>query len=307
MNSFTASFFERHESDKYPEIPSSSLNSGVQQEASFPVKLMQILQLIDAKEPELAHIISWQTNGTTFRIHDKNLFEKLVKQRGFFNQKSYSSFRRQLNLWGFKKIGKRSKESCGVYGHPLFLRENPRLCSAISRCGSSSKLDKEVKALMEQENASKIINSSIHSSTVTPSAYESNFDVTAVTESTMSISTDNQASLKQEEYQFYGNLRRPRETYSFKPREEEEVCSSAYYNSTTCHNDENDACMLQELECFDSPMQSSHNSSFDLFNTQMAEEFDEDAFCEIEPLQLDEELTPLPSHCGKYLSDALGN
>lgn len=59
---------------------------------------------------------------------------------------------------------------------------------------------------------------------------------------------------------------------------------------------------------FKKPMQSSHqHSSFDLFNTQMAEEFDEDAFCEIEPLQLDEELTPLPSHCGKYLSDALGN
>ncbi|GFH55371.1 hypothetical protein CTEN210_11847 [Chaetoceros tenuissimus] len=251
------------------------------------------------------------------RIHDKKLFEKLVKQRGFFNQKSYSSFRRQLNLWGFKKIGKRSKESCGVYGHPMFLRESPRLCNAISRCGGSSKLlDNEIKALMEQENASKILNSSsTHSSTVTPSTYDK-FDITAVTESTLSISTDNQASSKQEEYHFYGNLRRPRETYSFKPPFEEEVCSSTYYEPTQSYEKDT---MLEELECFDfedsyeeyrpKPTQSSFSSSDFFQSHHVVEDIEEDAYCEIEPLQLDEEISPLPSNInfGKYLREALEN
>ena len=115
----------------------------------FPVKLMHILQLIDTKEPELAHIISWQPNGTTFRIHDKTQFEKLVRERGFFNQKSYSSFRRQLNLWGFKKIGNRCAANCGVYGHPLFLKENPSLCHGITRSGRISR-SAEMKVLLDQ-------------------------------------------------------------------------------------------------------------------------------------------------------------
>ena len=138
MIPFTDPLFQTYETNSSHDTSTSSKmsSSGFQFSRSqemFPVKLMHILQLIDTKEPELSHIISWQPNGTTFRIHDKRLFEQLVKQRGFFNQKSYSSFRRQLNLWGFKKIGKRCKADCGVYGHPLFLREYPHLCKTISR------------------------------------------------------------------------------------------------------------------------------------------------------------------------------
>ena len=119
---------------------------------------------------------------------------------------------------------------------------------------------------------------------------------------------------QQEEYQFYGSLRRPRQTYSFNPQEEE-GCSSSYYNLTTSY--ENDTSMLEDLECFDSEVsyeeyipktiQESRHSSPDLFHSQVEEDFDEDTFMEIEPLQLDEEIKPLPSNLdiGKYLSEAL--
>lgn len=329
MNSFTAPFFQSYENKSQPYASSERLSSSIacssvsteihfSNKEAFPVKLMHILQLIDTKEPELACIISWQPNGTTFRIHDKKLFEKLVREHGFFNQKSYSSFRRQLNLWGFKKIGKRSKAELGVYGHPLFLRENPRLCYAIARSGGSSKTDKEIKVLMEQENASKIINFS--SFTPNPGTQdEGKFDVTAVTDSTKSIVADNQSSMNQQEkYQFYGNLRRPRQTYLFQPFEDKVSSNNAHYTFT--NNYENDSNMLEELEYCDSedhtsyeyksqPSKSSRHSSQDLFHSQVVEDFDEDALMEIEPLQLDEEITPLPLNMdiGKYLSEALEN
>ncbi|GFH55369.1 hypothetical protein CTEN210_11845 [Chaetoceros tenuissimus] len=202
---------------------------------SFPVKLMHILQLIDTKEPELAHIISWQPNGTTFRIHDKKLFEKLVKQRGFFNQKSYSSFRRQLNLWGFKKIGKRCAADCGVYGHPLFLKENPSLCHTIARSGSS-KTTKQVTTIKT------------NTSCAVSAASTSNDDAVSFIDSTRSsIATEDDSM--QKEYQFYGQVRKftlP----AFQSIEEDKVKIQQTMPTVGISEQGHDTFM-SDLDCFD--------------------------------------------------------
>ncbi|GFH55370.1 hypothetical protein CTEN210_11846 [Chaetoceros tenuissimus] len=182
---------------KKKRSPAASRN-----QESFPVKLMHILQLIDTKEPELAHIISWQPNGTMFRIHDKKLFEKLVKQRGFFNQKSYSSFRRQLNLWGFKKIGKRCAEHCGVYGHPMFLRDNPRLSAAMNR-----KHCELFKSKQSTEFDDDIISSEVEDASTSSFYFQDS--LRAVTESTKSIDTvDHQRRGEERKYFYYNNIRK---------------------------------------------------------------------------------------------------
>lgn len=214
---------------------------------SFPVKLMHILQLIDTIEPELAHIISWQPTGTTFRIHDKKQFEKLVKQRGFFNQKSYSSFRRQLNLWGFKKIGKRCAADCGVYGHPMFLRGNPRICAAISRKNCDPFKNKQSSVLIDDEVISMDGEVRRTFSYFSEEASVSG-DLRAVTDSTKSIDTNRYQRQDQDKnYVYYNNIRRNK-PMMFEP---------------------------------------------------MFEPF------QIEPLQLDEGFTPLPSKYGVLLREAI--
>ena len=97
----------------------------------FPIKLFNMLEHIDLQEPQLSSVISWQPHGRCFLAHDQKQFEELVLPR-FFKHKHYSSFRRQLNLWGFKRITQGGADS-GAYYHELFLRSKTFLCRSIER------------------------------------------------------------------------------------------------------------------------------------------------------------------------------
>ena len=97
----------------------------------FSVKLFHLLEHIDLNEPALAKIISWQPHGRCFMTHDaKKMEQENVLSRCFLH-KNFTSFRRQLNLWGFKRITKGPDQ--GAYYHELFLRSKPYLCRAIER------------------------------------------------------------------------------------------------------------------------------------------------------------------------------
>lgn len=97
----------------------------------FPVKLFRLLEIAALYEPELAQIMSWQPHGRCFHIHDPKRAEKEVLRR-FFKQTKYSSFRRQLNLWGFKRLVQSGSDN-GCYYHEMFLRGKPFLCCGICR------------------------------------------------------------------------------------------------------------------------------------------------------------------------------
>jgi len=97
----------------------------------FPVKLFHLLYYIDLYEPELAQIISWQPHGRCFLARDIKRMEEHNVLARFFRQKNYASFRRQLNIWGFKRIIKGPDH--GAYYHELFLRGKPYLCRAMNR------------------------------------------------------------------------------------------------------------------------------------------------------------------------------
>ena len=79
--------------------------------ASFPCMLHQCLSDIEAlgqRDPamrRLNEIVGWQQQGTAFRVHDKDKFETIIMPVWFIRLK-YSSFVRQLSLFGFKKIHK---------------------------------------------------------------------------------------------------------------------------------------------------------------------------------------------------------
>lgn len=47
----------------------------------------------------------------------------------YFRQKKFSSFTRQLNMYGFEKVSNGSDK--GAFSHPDFQRGKPELCTRI--------------------------------------------------------------------------------------------------------------------------------------------------------------------------------
>lgn len=57
----------------------------------FPIKLRAMLAETEAKG--LSHIVSWEMEGTAFRVHEPEEFVKQI-MRQWFNQTKYKSFQR---------------------------------------------------------------------------------------------------------------------------------------------------------------------------------------------------------------------
>lgn len=91
---------------------------------TFPEKLMDILSRGD----ETADILSWQSHGRSFKVRDN---ERILR---FFRQTKYSSFTRQLNLWGYRRIT--HGEDAGSYYHEYFLRGRSHLLRRMRRTKS---------------------------------------------------------------------------------------------------------------------------------------------------------------------------
>lgn len=63
----------------------------------FPLKFHRVLDEI--RQEGLDSVISWVSHGRAFKIHNPSLFVTDVMPR-FFSQSKYTSFQRQLNLYG---------------------------------------------------------------------------------------------------------------------------------------------------------------------------------------------------------------
>jgi len=95
---------------------------------SFPIKLHEMLNSVE--EEGLSHIVSWQPHGRCFIIRKSEEFEKQLLER-FFGVTKKSSFQRQLNMYGFKRITQGN--DAGSYYHELFLRGKVFLAYQIRR------------------------------------------------------------------------------------------------------------------------------------------------------------------------------
>jgi len=99
----------------------------------FPRKLYKMLQSeSDNSSPD---IISWSESGKAFRISDISIFSSLVLPM-YFRTSKFSSFQRNLNLYGFHKI--RRGPDTDMYAHPAFLRGRPELLSQLKKSTHSS-------------------------------------------------------------------------------------------------------------------------------------------------------------------------
>jgi HSF-type DNA-binding len=100
---------------------------------NFPAKMHAILSRSDLHE-----IISWQPHGRSFKVHRPRLFEANVIST-YFEHSKFSSFIRQANGWGFRRLTNTGPDRNSYY-HPLFLAGLPFLCKTMKRPGVSKKL-----------------------------------------------------------------------------------------------------------------------------------------------------------------------
>ena len=99
----------------------------------FPKTLYRML--IDASLQNNEHIVCFAPSGKVFFIRDPQAFESLILPRYFYHGK-LSSFRRQLNLYGFRLLSHGAES--GGYAHAVFDRNNRQQSESIRRAQTTS-------------------------------------------------------------------------------------------------------------------------------------------------------------------------
>ena len=84
------------------KIDSPPLLKAKGKEEIFPVKLHRILS-----SRQFRHVITWLPHGRAWKIINQTVFEKEVIPL-FFRHDQYTSFSRQVNAWGFRRIAQGS-------------------------------------------------------------------------------------------------------------------------------------------------------------------------------------------------------
>jgi hypothetical protein len=99
---------------------------------SFPVKMHAILS-----RPDLADIVSWMPHGRSWRVWKPREFEVKVIPT-YFEHNKFSSFIRQANGWGFRRITTKGPDRNSYY-HELFLQGVPHLAKMMQRPSANQK------------------------------------------------------------------------------------------------------------------------------------------------------------------------
>ncbi|CAH8665704.1 Heat shock factor protein 2 [Schistosoma haematobium] len=104
---------------------------------SIPAFLTKLKLLVDDEETN--DLIYWDPHGTSFHIRDGNRLAKELLPL-YFKHNNLSSFIRQLNMYGFRKINRvdpslplKSDTEDMEFSHPYFIRNKDILLSKIQR------------------------------------------------------------------------------------------------------------------------------------------------------------------------------
>jgi hypothetical protein len=101
---------------------------------TFPFKLYRMLADAEAENKE--DIVSFLDHGRSFAIHKPREFVAEIMPR-YFTTSRMSSFQRQLNLYGFRRITEGRDK--GGYYHENFVKGKKSWCSRIKRKKTSVK------------------------------------------------------------------------------------------------------------------------------------------------------------------------
>jgi len=115
----------------------------------FPWKLHRILD--DADANDFNDVISWVPTQNGFKVHKPKSFDTDIMPK-YFNNTKYKSFQRQLNMWGFDRVGSGSYK--GAYLHRFFVRGKPELCESMQRTKIKGIHSKKLRKSGNKKNAS---------------------------------------------------------------------------------------------------------------------------------------------------------
>jgi hypothetical protein len=106
----------------------AELNLNFEGSVSFPSKLYNFL--VDAETKGFSDVISWQPDGTSFKVHNQERFINDILPV-YFGAIKFKSWQRQLNLYGFTRVHKGLTR--GSYTHDHFVRGSKSVSLEISR------------------------------------------------------------------------------------------------------------------------------------------------------------------------------
>jgi len=155
--------------DLVNETPSAvqsnaSINKGIKKgrpvqkvtEDNAPLFLRKTYHMIDSCSPEIA---TWSKDGRTFIVKDPETFARDVIPQ-FYKHNNLSSFVRQLNFYGFRKVKSEPIKLSSPYSedskylrfrHEKFLRGRPDLLGEIKKANTHDSADKVEVDVLKNE------------------------------------------------------------------------------------------------------------------------------------------------------------
>jgi hypothetical protein len=94
----------------------------------FPQTLFQMLK--ETEEQGLDHIVSWQHDSQSFRVHKQEEFVEDILPK-YFRCSKMKSYQRQLNFYKFQRVVGGPLD--GSYRHPDFIKGEEELAGTIRR------------------------------------------------------------------------------------------------------------------------------------------------------------------------------
>ena len=103
-----------------------------------PQFLVSLYEMVDL--PSTESVIGWSTDGDSFQVYNQDLFVLEVLPR-FYDTCKLTSWIRQLNMYGFKKIKCKNSDGWSVlkYSNAFFMKDHRHLLEHIKRKSARKK------------------------------------------------------------------------------------------------------------------------------------------------------------------------